>query len=68
MSQIVSQKNTWDPYALWQKDQVKITWEYSNKDYDYHNQPYYRIAIPKDWDISKKEKEIIFEFLLIKIK
>lgn len=48
------------PYALWQKDQVKITWEYSNKDYDYHNQPYYRIAIPKDWDISKKRERNYF--------
>jgi tetratricopeptide (TPR) repeat protein len=44
------------PYALWEKENVKITWEYSNPKYDYHNQPYYRAAIPKDWDITKKRE------------
>ena len=44
------------PYALREKDNVKITWEYSNPKYDYHNQTYYRAAIPKDWDITKKRE------------
>ena len=48
------------PYALWQKEEVKVTWEYSNKGYDYHNQAYYRTAIPKDWDIAKKRDRSYF--------
>ena len=44
------------PYALREKDDVKITWEYSNPEYNYHNKTYYRAAIPKDWDITKKRE------------
>ena len=44
------------PYALWEKENVKVTWEYSNPKYDYHNQAYYRAAIPKDWDPNQKRE------------
>ncbi len=46
------------PYISWDKENLKITWEYSNNKYDYHNQTYYRLAIPQGIDRnSKREKD-----------
>ncbi len=44
------------PYASWSKDKINVTWEYSNNKYDYHNQPFYRVAIPLSIDKSKKRE------------
>lgn len=49
------------PYISWDKENLKITWEYSNNKYDYHNQAFYRIAIPQGLDRTKKrEKDFYF--------
>jgi HAMP domain-containing protein len=49
------------PYASWSKDKIKITWEYSNNKYDYHNQPFYRVAVPLSIDKSKKRETDRFQ-------
>jgi serine phosphatase RsbU (regulator of sigma subunit) len=44
------------PYAVWKNNKVEITWEYSNSKYDYHNQPWYRVSIPKTWNLNEKRE------------
>jgi len=41
------------PYAFWQQQDVVFSWELNTPSYDYHNQYWYRLAIPKDWELSK---------------
>lgn len=48
------------PYALWEKDKVKITWEYAEPSYDYLNQGWYTVAIPKNWDRKKKREQTFY--------
>ena len=45
------------PYISWDKENLKITWEYSNPKYDYHNKEYYRLAIPTEIDKTKKREK-----------
>ena len=42
------------PYALWENEKVKITWEFSETSYDFHKQPWYRLAIPQNWNPNKR--------------
>ena len=45
------------PYAVWKDSKLQITWEYSDPKYDYFKQPFYRVAIPKTWDIKQKREQ-----------
>lgn len=48
------------PYAYWENKAVKITWEYNTPSYNYVEHHWYTIAIPKDWDRSKKRSEPVY--------
>ena len=41
------------PYVHWKDGKVDFTWDLSTPKYDYPNQEWYQIAIPKNWDVSK---------------
>ena len=45
------------PYAYWEKDQTRITWEYNTKAYDYLNRNWYSIAIPKTWKRTNRRNK-----------
>ncbi len=45
------------PYAAWNKKKSEITWEYSNENYNYFNQAWYQLALPKDWNREKERTE-----------
>ncbi len=51
---LFEEKRRFGPYAYREKDQVFFTWDLNTEAYDYHNQGWYLLAIPKDWDRSKK--------------
>lgn len=54
-------KKYYGPYVYWDKGKPVFTWEYSIEKYDYHNQDWYRIAIPKGAELTKKpSKDIIW--------
>ncbi|MDY0042174.1 MAG: methyl-accepting chemotaxis protein [Desulforhabdus sp.] len=50
---IFPDRQYYGPYAYWKDNRVVFTWELSTPQYDYPNKPWYRSAIPKDWDLSK---------------
>lgn len=48
------------PYAYRDHGQVVFTWDLNTPEYDYHNQDWYRLAIPKYLDTSMKRPERIY--------
>ncbi len=42
------------PYAYKVNRRVHLTWEYSNRNYDYFSRPWYRIAVPQSGSKMKK--------------
>lgn len=43
-------KKRYGPYVYRENDRVLFTWDLNTAKYDYHNQSWYRLAIPKGWD------------------
>jgi len=41
-------------YVYRKEDKVLFTWDLNTPAYDYHNQGWYLLGIPKEWDRSKK--------------
>ena len=48
------------PYAFRKNDQVSFTWDLNTPQYDYHNQAWYRLAIPKGWDRNRQRPSNIY--------
>ena len=48
------------PYAFRKNDKVVFTWDLNTPEYDYHNQNWYRMAIPEKWDRSRKRQFNIY--------
>ena len=51
---LFSDKERFGPYAFRKNDQVSFTWDLNTPEYDYHNQNWYRLAIPEQWDRNLK--------------
>ncbi len=51
---LFDKKRNYGPYVYRENDQVFFTWDLNTTTYDYHNQAWYRLAIPKGWDRSRK--------------
>ncbi|MBW1783329.1 MAG: methyl-accepting chemotaxis protein [Deltaproteobacteria bacterium] len=54
------EKKRFGPYVYRKNDRVSFTWDLNTESYDYHNQGWYLLAIPKDWDRSKKRPHTIY--------
>ncbi len=48
------------PYAYWDKNRVRTTWEYNTPAYNYPEREWYTIAIPRDWDRSQKRDQQVY--------
>ena len=48
------------PYAFRKNNQVLFTWDLNTPEYDYHNQAWYRLAIPENWDRNIKRPHNIY--------
>ena len=57
---LFDKKRRYGPYVYRENDQVFFTWDLNTTTYDYHNQAWYRLAIPKGWDRSKKRPSRIY--------
>ncbi len=53
-------KERFGPYAYRENNQVLFTWDLNTPEYDYHNQDWYRMAIPGDWDRNRKRPSDIY--------
>jgi len=53
-------KERFGPYAFRKNNQVLFTWDLNTPEYDYHNQDWYRLAIPKEWDRNQQRKINIY--------
>ncbi len=51
---LFDKKKYYGPYVYREKDKVVFTWDLSTPTYDYHNQRWYLLGIPKEWDRSLK--------------
>ena len=47
------------PYAYRDGEKVVFSWELNTPVYDYHNQDWYRLAIPEDWNRATKRPDRI---------
>ena len=47
-------KERFGPYAFRKNNQVLFTWDLNTPEYNYHNQDWYRLAIPEEWDRNLK--------------
>ena len=47
-------KERFGPYVFRKNNQVSFTWDLNTPQYDYHNQNWYRLAIPKGWDRNQQ--------------
>ncbi len=50
-------KERFGPYVFRENNQVRFTWDLNTPAYDYHNQAWYRMAVPKDWDRNRKRPQ-----------
>ncbi|MBW2110661.1 MAG: methyl-accepting chemotaxis protein [Deltaproteobacteria bacterium] len=57
---LFEEKKNFGPYAYRENDRVLFTWDLNTPEYDYHNQAWYRLAIPKGWDRSRKRLSRIY--------
>jgi methyl-accepting chemotaxis protein len=48
------------PYAFRKNNQVSFTWDLNTPEYDYHNQDWYRMAIPENWDRNRQRQSDIY--------
>jgi len=48
------------PYAFRKNNQVSFTWDLNTPEYDYHNQGWYRLAIPEQWDRNRPRRLNIY--------
>jgi methyl-accepting chemotaxis protein len=48
------------PYAFRKNNQVSFTWDLNTPEYDYHNQDWYRMAIPEKWDRNRQRQFNIY--------
>ncbi len=53
-------KKRFGPYAFRKENQVLFTWDLNTPEYDYHNQDWYRLAIPEDWDRNLKRPSNVY--------
>ncbi|MGM0427316.1 MAG: methyl-accepting chemotaxis protein [Thermodesulfobacteriota bacterium] len=51
---VILDKRRYGPYVYRENNQVHFTWDLNTSAYDYHNQDWYRLAIPKQGDRSRK--------------
>ncbi|MBC8419386.1 MAG: methyl-accepting chemotaxis protein [Desulfobacterales bacterium] len=57
---LFDKEKRYGPYVYREKDQIIFTWDLNTAAYDYHNQSWYLLAIPKDWDRSQKRPHRIY--------
>jgi methyl-accepting chemotaxis protein len=57
---LFDKKRYYGPYVYRKNDQVFFTWGLNTTTYDYHNQAWYRLAIPKGWNRSQKRPSRIY--------
>ncbi len=53
-----NQKKYYGVYAFWENGKAKITYEFSNQEYDYFRQNWYTMAIPPDGDKNIRRNDI----------
>lgn len=53
-------KQYYGPYVYRENDKVLFTWDLSNSAYDYHNQNWYRLAIPHEWESTQKRPRAVY--------
>ena len=53
-------KQYYGPYVYRENDTVLFTWDLSNPTYDYHNQNWYRMAIPREWERTQKRPLAVY--------
>ena len=53
-------KERFGPYVFRKNNQVSFTWDLNTPQYDYHNQNWYRLAIPKGWDRNQQRPFSIY--------
>jgi len=51
---LFDKKKHYGPYVYREDDQVLFTWDLNTPTYDYHNQGWYLLGIPKKWGRSEK--------------
>lgn len=51
---LFEEKARYGLYVFREDDKVLFTWDLNTPAYDYHNQSWYLLGIPKDWDRTKK--------------
>jgi len=54
------ERERFGPYAFRKNNQVSFTWDLNTPEYDYHNQDWYRLAIPKEWDRNRQRKHPVY--------
>lgn len=48
------------PFVYRDQGQLTFTWERESGHYDYHNQPWYRLAIPADWPRNEHRPQTFY--------
>ncbi len=57
---LFSDRKRFGPYAFRKNDRVSFTWDLNTPEYDYHNQDWYRMAIPERWDRNRRRQFSIY--------
>ena len=57
---IFRDRERFGPYAFRENNQVSFTWDLNTPEYDYHNQNWYRLAIPEKWDRDQQRQFNIY--------
>ncbi|MFO7599207.1 MAG: methyl-accepting chemotaxis protein [Candidatus Desulfacyla sp.] len=57
---LFEEKKRFGPYVYRENNQVFFTWDLNTEAYDYHRQPWYLLAIPKDWNRSQQRPSRIY--------
>ena len=50
-------KKYYGPYAFWENNQVKFTWDLTTPKYNYLEQDWYTLALPTNWDRTEKREQ-----------
>ncbi|WP_018692851.1 ATP-binding protein [Algicola sagamiensis] len=48
------------PYAYWHDGDVKFSWDLNTPTYNYHQQSWYQLALPPDWDRTKPRPQTVY--------
>jgi len=51
---LFDKRRNYGPYVYRKNDEVFFTWDLNTTTYDYHNQAWYRLGIPKEWDRAEE--------------